>query len=345
MEKFSLREKEDLYRKKRNQYIRSVALRGGVHREEADIDTGEEHFSEGSAGIESSDKEIVSEGRLLSDELLGRNDLDEFKELISEDYQYGIITRQYHAALVYDVADGKRVKYGIYLTALYDERIELLWMHLFDPNISTEEKGRFISHCITADMPRWERALKGAFVEIPMDEAWDDALEALKLSGMEAVVSDSHMFEFTLSQVTEIDVLEKSSSHVSCVALLEADVNLLAKCEKLILDDARPSPFPFFVEWSRYLPDISFICVKDKKPCGALLCTMESDHIVLDAVYTTDPCALAAMLWEALLIAIQIYGKDQLVLAPAVVEQSETLIQRLVPEASREKLITGSIKF
>ncbi|MCR5097826.1 MAG: hypothetical protein K6B14_02625, partial [Lachnospiraceae bacterium] len=96
-------------------------------------------------------------------------------------------------------------------------------------------------------------------MEIPGDEAWPDAVDALKLAGMEAEVSGSHVFEFTLSQVSGTDVLQKAAPRAKCVSLLEVETALLEKCEKLILEDARPTPFPFFVEWSRYLPDISFI--------------------------------------------------------------------------------------
>ncbi|MCR5097461.1 MAG: hypothetical protein K6B14_00775 [Lachnospiraceae bacterium] len=334
--KLSTREKEDLYRKKRNQYLQSSKMRSGVPKESPDSDTVESKLS---------GEETVAESGSLRDEPFGRKDLDDHEELIPPDYQYGIITGQYNAASVYNVADGKKELYGLYLTALLDDKIELLWMHLFDPNITTEEKGQFISFCVNADRLRRERPVKGAFVEIPDDEAWDDALDALKLAGMETCISEGHVYEFTLSQVSGTDVLQKASPRAKCVSLLEVDTAHIEQCEKLILDDARPTPFPFFVEWSRYLPDISFISIKDEKPCGAVLCTMESDHIVLEAAYSADPFALPALLWEALLIAIQIYGKDQSVLVPVVEEQSALLTQRMIPEASRYDLITGSIGF
>ncbi|MCR4797953.1 MAG: hypothetical protein K5853_05825 [Lachnospiraceae bacterium] len=279
------------------------------------------------------DEKITEE---IPKELLGR---------IPKNYRAAIDGGQMSAYAVYDDVGGKSDLFGIYVTTIHDGWLELVWESIEDPAVTTTEKALFFSHIVKTDKKRRQENLKGAFVELHEDEAWPDAVEALRLSGMEARFGDGNVFEFALSQVKGAEALKKAADRVGCVSLLEAD----EKCRRSLLNllqlDERPVPFPEEVDWSMYVPEISFISKKSDVPSGVILFSEQDDYIVAELGFSVDAVALPALLWNALHGAMEKYGPSQKVLVPVVVNKTGLLVKKLVPDAQRTRIINGLVRF
>ena len=278
---------------------------------------------------------------MFQDNLITTENIDEYEDSLPKNYLEGIISGEFNAAAVYDVNEAGEKLYGFYITAVRAGWLAIVWFSLIDQGIETVEKGHFLRYIIRRDIKRRKMELEGTFLEIHMDEAFEDSELALSYAGLEASVGNNNIYEFTLSQVTRRDTMKKAAAKLECVSLAEAPPDLISRLDDLMQNSERPVPVPVFIDFEEYNLDISFICLKKSEPCGAVLFSNNRDYLIANLGFSLDPLSLPALLWNALETAEKLYGKDQKVLIPVVVYRSAALVEYFVPDAKRGKVING----
>ena len=270
---------------------------------------------------------------------------NKFLKEIPENYLKGLSSGEFNAAAVYEDRDKEKEPFGYYLTAVHADWLEIVWFKISDKSVSIDKKGRFIRHGMVSDIRRRKGKFFGAFTEFPTDEDMNGVVEALTLTGMDAFIGDSNIYEFKLSDVTGRDMMEKASERVECIPVSDADDLMRQKIDEIMRIDERPVPIPLFIDWKSLDDKISFICKKNDRLCGALLFSEREEYLVADLGYSADPIALPALIHNALEVAIEKYGEDKKVIVPVVVNKSALLVEKIVPDAVRGKVINGVMRF
>ena len=282
---------------------------------------------------------------MFRDVAIKSSDLDDYKEHIPQNYHGAILSGQMSAYFVFDDVGDSSKEFGLYVNAVHDGWLELVWIYLADPDTSTTQKALFLEHVISTDTKRRAQNLKGAFIEVHEDEAWDDALDCLRLCGMEARLGDGNVYEFSLSQVKGADTFKKAALKINCISLAEADQLIKKRVRHMAIIDERPVPVSDEIDWDLYLQDLSFISMKGDNPSGVILISQKEEYLVIDLCYSADTLSLPALLGRTLEAALESLGPDQKVLVPVVVNKTELLIEKIVPDAYRTKIINGLMRF
>ena len=282
---------------------------------------------------------------MFRDEKIDVTETSEYTKHIPFNYMRSIIAGQMTAYVVFDDVGDKSDEYGLYVTTVHDGWLELVWVYINDPDTELSEKALFFAHIISTDRKRRDQELKGAFIELHEDEAWDDAVNILKLCGMEARIGDGNVYEFTLSQVKGAGTLKKAADRVKCLDLTQADDDMKKGLCALMKKDDRPIPISEEIDWKMYIPTLSFISLKGDIPSGAILISKDDDYLIIELSYSADTVALPALLFNALAAAVKEYGADQKVLVPVVVNKTGLLVKKMVPDAYRTRIINGLVRF
>ena len=282
---------------------------------------------------------------MFRDEKITETDQQEYLEIIPPNYRRSMSLGQMTAYAVYDDVGDDSVFFGIYVTTIHEGWLELVWEYIADPSVETTDIALFFGHIISSDKKRRQTSLKGAFFELHKDEAWSDALSAMRLCGLEARLVDGNVYEFALSEVVGADALKKAADKVRCINLADTNDSLRRGLSALMSRDDRPIPIPVEIDWDIYVQELSFISMKGDIPSGAILVSEQDDYIVVELSYSADPLALPALLWNAIAAAMEKYGKDQKVLVPVVVNKTGLLVKKIVPTAERTEIITALMRF
>ncbi len=283
---------------------------------------------------------------MLYDSPIVETNIDIYEDVIPEDYKDKIIDEKLFAAAVFD----GDVFFGIYITDIQAGWLDIVWTYIDDPDKETVEKAAFFRHIIRQEKKQRGADLKGAFIEFYEDEVWNDlsdVMDVLSLAGFTLRLGEDNCYELSLSDVKGRKTLQKAAEKVKCIPLSEAQekIWITEKMEEIMLNDDRPVPVPAFIYWEDYLPDISFISLLGGEPCGAVLVTQEKDYLVVELAYTSNPVVLPALLWNALIKAEEKYGGEKRVLVPVVVNKTADIVEHMVPDAKRGKLINGIMWF
>ena len=281
-------------------------------------------------------------------EPITESNIAEYKEYLPASYVEPICYGEFSAAAVYDhvlVGDKEeKALFGLYITAVHVEWLEFVWFDVIDSAVETVEKGLFLSYILNREMQRRPEELKGAFVELHPEEAWEDVQEALALAGMEAHETENNYFEFALSQVRKRDQLEKTGGGFACIGLGQASQEQKDALDELMQNDERPIPVPVYIEWEEYHQEISCICLKKGIPCGAVLISRQGSYLLFELAYSTVPTALPVVFGYALREALRICGEEQRILVPVVVNKTDSLMEYFVPGIKRETILVGIMR-
>ncbi|MCR5098489.1 MAG: hypothetical protein K6B14_06030 [Lachnospiraceae bacterium] len=274
---------------------------------------------------------------------IAEGSIREYEDIIPRNYHGEINTGELLAMAIYEEDDSL---YGIMVTDVVDDWLYLVWFYLADPDIKMVEKASFVRYCITQAKGIYDQHLVGAFMEVyPDEEEMRDIKDVMFLVGMNVREAKSNIFEFSLSQVEGVDALKKAATKMECKSLSDMESGDLNVIENMMQEDVRPIPVPMIMDWDSYLPDISVFGIKRKVPCGALLFSMREETLVAELAYAADPVALPAMLGAAYEKAMEIYGGDQRVTVPVVVNKTENLVEKIVPKADRADVLEGVLLF
>lgn len=154
------------------------------------------------------------------------------------------------------------------------------------------------------------------------------------------VILEGSLYEFSLSQVSDSNLPEKAEGKADCISLEAASDEERSLLVEALEKDRRPIPVPGDLDLDDYLPDLSFICMKDKVPCGAVLVTEGNDgNLVIELVWSSDKTALAELIRCAYEAAVFEYGKDVKLTVAVMRERTAKLVEGMVPTAVRQRQI------
>ncbi len=152
-------------------------------------------------------------------------------------------------------------------------------------------------------------------------------------------ILEGSMYEFSLGEATNTALLEKAAGKLKCVSLADAAPSIISGVKELIRSDKRIIPVTENVFSADNQKDLSFICLKQDKPCGLVLVSGYEEFLSLDLLYSTDNAAMPVLLWESFAAAKRIFGDDKKLVVPVLSDKSAKIVETIVPSAKRERLI------
>ncbi len=269
--------------------------------------------------------------------------LTDYAEYIPETYCAQIRRGELNAVAVYDKVDDSDILFGVYVTAKHNGWLEVVWLYYANKDMGEMARADLLRYCIRTERIAAKGELKGAFMEVHMDEDGEKQKRIFELAGMECRREKNNIYEFRLSQVGQRETFNKVKKRLECRSLCDCDEEELDGLDARMQEDERITPVPLFMDWYEYIQDISQICFKGGEAVGALLFTAAEDYLVLELAYTSDNMALPVMLGNALDIALQQYGGDKKVLVPIVVHKTGEIVEKIVPDAYRGEIIEGAV--
>lgn len=215
------------------------------------------------------------------------------------------------------------------------------WRMLFDAWVMTKAFCR-IADLITSFAEEYKDARVGFATE-----ALRDMLPRISYAAVERNIRitlrqtllEGGVIEFLLSDVAAGDKIKPAMEKAECIALEKADVTMLNRLEELMNEDNRLVPVPQKIAWETYLTDISFICVRDKVPCGTVLFSRQGDLIVFELAYGKDRTSLAALIANAYDAAVCNYGTAARIVVPVLGDTSWKMVMKMVPGASKHQMV------
>ena len=157
---------------------------------------------------------------------------------------------------------------------------------------------------------------------------------------MRRVILEGSVYEFSLSEVSDSKPLKKTEGKTDCISLEAASEKQRDLLMEALEKDNRPIPVPGDFDLDDYLPDLSFICIKDKVPSGAVLVTEGTDgNLVLELVWAMDKTALSELICCAYEAAVFEYGKDVKLTVAVMRDRTAKLVESMVPTAVRQRQI------
>ena len=270
-------------------------------------------------------------------------DLDKYKDAIPENYLRQIRLGELFAGRVLDLVGDEERVVAVYVMGQHRDWLEMAWIHFGQYHTLPIVFADIIRYIIRIERARSADDLTGVFMEIHSDEISnpDELRHVLMLAGLDGRESLDYIYSFSLGQVGEREFLRKASGVMETVSLRDADDELKETIDNMIQNDERPTPVGLFVDWEDYLQEESLICLKKGQPNGALLFSMKGEYLVMECAYVTDKMALSVMLGNALPVLEAKYGPTQKMLIPVVLKKTAEIVERLVPDAERGKIIEG----
>ena len=263
------------------------------------------------------------------------------KEVVPKSYLSEIYNGRMSAI---EVLDDDRL-YGIALFEVTDDWLEIVWTYIFEPDVAVNDRALFLKFCINEGKAIRREGLKGAYIELPLDEAGEDEEEVLALAGMEVIKSQGNVAMLTLGDVADPKRLLEAADKAQCVRLSDSRAEWLDRLSIMMNLDERPVPAQVYMDWSRYLQDLSFVGMKKGSPAGCILMSEEQDALVLDLAYASDPVLLPVMLGNAYRAIDEKYGQDKVILVPAVISKTKELVDRIAPTAEWGEVLEGFMRF
>ena len=276
-----------------------------------------------------------------------KKELDQYEGIIPPVYMAQLRAKKLYAEVISDAEKEQETVQAVYITDLIGGFLELVWVG-YGKEVLPIVRSHLLHFMIEVQKRRIGEKAKGVFFEIHMDEVDDPAgfKHAMMMSGFETKETLDNIYEFTLDQVGEKEqkLFAKAAKMMKCIPVSKAEEALREQLDAMIQEDSRPVPVGMYVNWDDYLEEDSLICMKEDQPCGLLLLSKKSGCIVLECAYVTDKMALSSMAGWAYHMLKKKYGESQRVLIPVVLEKTGLIVEKLVPDAVRGKMLEG-IKF
>ncbi len=157
-------------------------------------------------------------------------------------------------------------------------------------------------------------------------------------------ILEGSVYEFRLSEVVISDAVKKAAGKIKCMSFKEAPDKGLAFLMSMIQKDKRLISIPDDYDISYAVRELSFISIRDGKPCGAVFVSEDDEALILENVYVLDNLAVAGLVNAAYEAAMERYGADKKVQIPVISDRSAKLIEGFVPGAFRERLVRAQKK-
>ncbi len=270
-----------------------------------------------------------------------RKDLSDFEGLIPDNYIEQVKEGKFFAGRLYDQVGGEEIDEAIFVTCLVSGWLEFVWIHFFHDDDLPVARANIMRCMIRIENERRGVPLKGVFMDVHYDEIDDPVTyrQMLYMADFEIREILGNTYEFSFEQVKQAAFLKKTSKLLPCLPLDQAEDSVFTELATLIREDDRPVPVGAFPKWDHYLLSDSLVCMKDNKVCGALLVSMQEGSLVLECAYVIDKMALSVMLGKAYTLLSEKYGASQRVLVPVVLKKTGTIVEQMVPDAKRIRML------
>ncbi len=264
--------------------------------------------------------------------------IEDFGELIPENY----ISQIKNASLtVKSYYDSDRFL-GLSITGVHSDWMELVWVSP-DEDTTDDELASLVALII--DRARAENKYKGFFVELHMSPHTPQMEEILRSCGMQTVHVKNNLYEFTYGDI-DIDRLAMAAMNHPCTPLSQASDEMKSAVEDILYDEKTPVPVALPIPWSKYRQDLSMLHYSGKpSETGLYLVSEMGDTLIIELLYGKSPLIVAAILGDAFVYAKDIIAPSQKILVPIVLEATRPLIERFVPDATREDLVEAFVRF
>ena len=271
---------------------------------------------------------------------ISKKELPDFENLIPENYMPEIRAGKMFAGRVVDLVGGEETPLVTYVSYAFAGWLELVWLSFYEDDLPVDH-ANLLRYLIRVESDRRGIPLKGVYMDVHYDEVKDPVLyrQMLIMANFECREIYGPTYELTFSQIKEGEFLKKAAKLHKCVPLAEAEDQLFTDLAAMIREDERPAPVGAYLKWDDYLQQDSLICLKDGKPCGALLISMKKECLVLECAYVTEKTALSAMLGTAYTMLSEKYDADTRILVPVVLKKTGQIVERMAPEAKRVRLL------
>ncbi len=273
---------------------------------------------------------------------IGEDNFEEFKEYIPVNYHSQIMAGEIRAEVFFGGDESDREFQGVSLTADHSGWLEVIWIAMKKDVYSKEKAADILRFLIQRASD--SGAYRGVFSEVHHDEETKDHIEILKHAGMEVREAKNNIFEFELSEVSDVRV-PKELNGIKCMPVSQAVAGLLFDIENMMSDDERAIPAPAEVDWDNCCKEISVICLEETGPTGLLYFVKEKDYVVLELAYSASVTALPFMIYTAYKEAWRTYGPAQKFLVPIVGRGTKQIVTKMVPAARHGGIINAMIRF
>ena len=227
---------------------------------------------------------------------------------------------------------------GSAITNAHEDWLEIIWVETREAYRSNTAIAEFIRYIITR--ARRIGRYTGVFVQVHETEETPRTRDILKMAGLEITVRKNNIYSFCLKDVDSSGLKAGKSVFVA-----DAVVEELQTIEHIIMNDERAIPVDIPISWENYDPDLSVIRIDKKEHGGLLLFSHLLDRIVFELAYASDPVILRSLFGSACKKALELYGPEQVVIAPIVLTGSVKLIEYLVPNAKSGQVLEGLVHF
>ena len=295
--------------------------------------------------IDASDNGTLSaEGRPvynpdITEQRLHPSAIADYSDQIPENYvsqikNASLTVKTYH--------DGDRFL-GLTITGVHSNWVEIVWLSRGD-DVSDDEVGQLLA--LIVDRAYAEKKYLGVFIELHVVPETAAMEKILNTVGMQTIHVKNNLYEFTYKDIVMFDKLLLATQKLPCtpISMLSEDTKIAM--EDVVYGDKGPVPVALPIPWSSYRQDLS-VANYDKKlaDTGLLLVSEVGDTLVVDLLYGKNPVITAALIGNAVKNAEGIVSPDQKFLVPIVLEATRPLVEKLVPNATREDLVEAFIKF
>lgn len=220
--------------------------------------------------------------------------------------------------------------------------MELVWLRISENYRESEDALQFVAHRL--EQAKKAGVLNGAFIDFADAQEAEPYVWMLRTLGFRKDSVSTHVYELTLADVKNTDVLHKQvSKNVRSLGATGEETR--RKLVKAVVADVRAVPLEMPVDWSRYDGAISVVSMNGAVPDGVLLFERQEKDLIFSCAWASEPKKMMAMLVSALAQAERELPEDTTILIPVLGQRMAELVERLVPTAACRMIDEWSLGF
>lgn len=251
-----------------------------------------------------------------------------FAHLIPEMFQGSLQSGEIVGVGMYDMMEGDPI--GVILMGQRNGWSEIQWLAIDEDYQSLDYPCQLIKNRV-ADC-KWAGIHHGIFADLLTDDPMSQRLKsAFERVGFRGVEKSTNTYVATLEEA--LSVKARCSGEEIMVPLETATAQQLDALQTAINQDKRNVPADTTIQFGTYHPQLSGIHMQQGVPDGGLFFTTETDAIVLDLLWATNPKAVLPLFHNAVCQAEKRFPLTTPVYIHAVIPRAKELVSTLLPMA------------
>lgn len=277
---------------------------------------------------------------MIEEYLIGQQIPGIFVPLIPLHYAQMVERGELLAVGAYDTWEDEAV--GVLLFRQQEGWMELVWLNFSENYRESEDALQFVARRL--EQAKKAGVLIGAFIDFADAQEAEPYVWMLRTLGFRKDSVSTHVYELTLADVKNTDVLHKQvSKNVRSLGAVGEEVR--RKLVKAVTADARAIPLAMPVDWSLYDEAVSVVYINGTVPEGTLLFERQEKDLIFSCAWASEPKKMMAMLASALAQAERELPEDTTILIPVLGDRMAELVERLVPTAACRMIDEWSLGF